>query len=316
MPAAYVVLSHTQPDQVARLARAILTSSPEASVFVTHDDRHHPAPVVDDERVHVHTHGRATDWGSWELVEVTLEAMRTARDTVDPDLVVLVSGQCYPVKPLETWEDDLLARGGWQGTARPLHYAPAWGSRHGTGDDELTRYTYRWFASRWLTRSLRRGGGSARAARALAHRVEPLLALRLVDRGRGVHVGVRRRVPAPAVRFQLGSQWLAVDRDHLELVLRALGPGTALRQLYERSVIPDESALQTVLSAATPPVASIPVSYSVWEPGADSTRTFTLDDLDEIRASGSPFCRKVHSGRSATLMDALDRGNGVGREGE
>ena len=314
MPTAYVVLSHTEADQVSRLAHAILRSSPDATVFVTHDARRTPAPVIDDERVHVRSHGRATDWGSWELVEVTLEAMRAARDAVDPDLVVVVSGQCYPVVPLATWERELLAVGGWQGTARELAYAPAWGSRHGTGDDELTRYTYRWYpVGGVLDGVLRAGHLPGRALWALAHRTEPLVSLRLVARGRGVHVGVRGRMPSPPSAIHLGSQWLALDRERLDLVLRELGEGRPLRRVYERSVIPDESAIQTVLARAQPPTVALPVSYSVWMAGDDTTRTFGLDDLDEIRASGSPFCRKVHTVRSAELMDALDRVNGVGR---
>ncbi|WP_020144756.1 hypothetical protein [Terracoccus sp. 273MFTsu3.1] len=313
MPTAYVVLSHTEADQVTRLVHAILRSSPEASVFVTHDARRTPAPVIDDDRVHVRSHGRPTDWGSWDLVEVTLEAMREARDTVDPDLLVLVSGQCYPVRPLAAWEDELVAAGGWQGTARELAYAPAWGSRHGAGDDERTRYTHRWYPVGALDGTLRSGRLPGRALWALAHRTEPLLSLRLVARGRGAHVGIRGRMPSGPSAIHLGSQWLAVDREHLDLVLRELEDGTPLRRLYERSVIPDESALQTVLARHRPPTVASPVSYSVWVPEDDATRTFELGDLDAIRASGSPFCRKVHTVRSAELMDALDRVNGVDR---
>ena len=313
MPAAYVVLSHTEADQVTRLVHAILRSSPEATVFVTHDGRRTPAPIIDDERVHVRSHGRATDWGSWELVEVTLEAMREARDTVDPDLLVLVSGQCYPVRPLAAWEDELLAVGGWQGTSRELAYAPAWGSRHGTGDDELTRYTHRWYRVGALDGVLRSGRLPGRALWALAHRTEPLVSLRVVARGRGAHVGLRGRMPSGPSAIHLGSQWLAVDRGRLDLVLGELGEGSPLRRVYERSVIPDESAIQTALARQQPPAVALPVSYSVWVPDDDTTRTFGIADLDEIRASGSPFCRKVHTVRSAELMDALDRVNGVGR---
>lgn len=312
MPTAYVVLSHTEAEQVTRLVRAILRSSPTATVFVTHDARRAVAPVLDDERVHVRSHGRPTDWGSWELVEVTLEAMRAARDAVDPDLVVLVSGQCYPVRPLAAWEDDLVAAGGWQGTARALAYEPAWGRRHGAGDDELTRYTYRWYGAGALDHVLRSGRLPGRALWALAHRTEPLVSLRTLARGRGAHVGLRRRMPSPRSAVHLGSQWLAVDREGLELVLRELAPGAPLRRLYERSLIADESALQTVLARWRPPTVARPVSYSVWLPDEDTTRTLGPPDLDEILASGSPFCRKVHTVHSAELMDALDRVNGVG----
>jgi len=313
VPAAYVVLSHTEADQVTRLVHAILRSSPEATVFVTHDARRTPAPVIDDERVHVRSHGRATDWGSWELVEVTLEAMREARDAVDPDLLVLVSGQCYPVRPLSAWEHELLAAGGWQGTARELAYAPAWGSRHGTGDDELTRYTHRWYPVGALDGVLRSGRLPGRALWALAHRTEPLVSLRVVARGRGAHVGLRGRMPSGSSATHLGSQWLALDRERLDLVLRELGEGSPLRRVYERSVIPDESAIQTALARQQPPTVARPVSYSVWVADDDATRTLDIDDLDAVLASGSPFCRKVHTVRSAELMDALDRVNGVGR---
>ena len=312
MPAAYVVLSHTEAPQVTRLVQAIRASSPSASVFVTHDARRHPAPEIDDPQVHVVSHGRETDWGSWELVDVTLDAMKTAQRVVDPDVLALVSGQCYPVRPLEAWEDELRAASGWQGTARALVYAPAWGRRYGTGDDELTRYAYRWYAvGRGLDRTLRAGRLPGRALWALAHRVEPLVSLRVVERGRGAHVGVRRRARPGEPVPRLGSQWLAVDREHLALVLAELAPGTHLRRLFECSVIPDESALQTVLAHAGPPRVERPVSYSVWVPEEDTTRTLTLEDLDEVRSSGSPFCRKVHTVRSAALTDALDRVNGV-----
>lgn len=312
MPAAYVVLSHTEADQVTRLVHAVLRSSPGSTVFVTHDARRFAAPLIDDDRVRVTTHGRPTDWGSWELVEVTLEAMRAAREAVDPDLLVLVSGQCYPVRPLAAWEAELRAAGGWQGTARALDYAPAWGRRYGTGDDELTRYAYRWApVGRHLDAVLRAGRLPGRALWALAHRTEPLISLRLVHRGRGAHVGLRRRLPAGTPPIRLGSQWLAVDRARLGVVLTELAEGTSLRRLFERSVIADEAALQTVLGGTGPPAVPLPVSYSLWVPEDDTTRTFGLDDLAEIRASGSPFCRKVHTVRSAELMDALDRVNGV-----
>ena len=90
-----------------------------------------------------------------------------------------------------------------------------------------------------------------------------------------------------------------------------LAEGTTLRRLYERSIIPDESAIQTVLARVQVPTTPIPTSFCVWEPHNHETRTLTLADLDEVRAAGPPFCRKVDSEKSAALMDALDRLNGV-----
>ncbi|GAA2168250.1 hypothetical protein FHX52_1917 [Humibacillus xanthopallidus] len=316
MPAAYVILSHGEGGQIPRLARAILSSSPDATVFVTHDARRGALPSLEVERVHSRAHGRRSDWGSWDLVAVTLEAMQWARDTVDPDLVVVLSGQCYPARPLLEWESELRAAGGgWQGTATPLVYTPAWGRRQGSGDDNLTRYAYRWFRARPIDGALRAEDRSAKVMWAVAHRTEPVLSLRNVSRGRGAYVGLRR-LESPRRRrdrgaVYMGSQWLAMDRRLLATVLEELTEGSELRRRYEHSIIPDESAIQTVLARVQPPTVSVPTSYCVWEPDKDETRTMTVDDLADIRASTSPFCRKVDPDRSAELLDALDRSTGV-----
>ncbi|WP_309064579.1 hypothetical protein [Microbacterium sp.] len=312
--AVYVVLSHRDWPQVRRLAGAILRSSPSARVVVVHDDRQEAFPATaGDDRIEIRTHGLATDWGSWELVEATLDAFAHARRAYDPRLVVLISGQDYPARPLGEWEAEALAAPSWIGRAQPLRYTPRWGRRRGDGDDRLTRYAYRWFrspASRWGMRPPVRLAAAWRWVRsAIALRLEPLVSARVVARGRGVHYGVRRlRSPFTAEQpCWFGDQWVAVRREELDRLLDVdLAPGSRLRRVYRRSIIPDESALVTPLSWIAPPAALPRVSHHRWDDDADRVLTWTLDDLDAIVASGSPFCRKVEAGVSDTLMDALD----------
>ncbi|MFM6851603.1 MAG: hypothetical protein ACKOVB_21130, partial [Terrabacter sp.] len=224
----YVVLSHSPAERLVQLVQAIRRSSPESWVLVMHDDRRNAPPVIADPRVEVHTHGLRTDWGSWALVEATLAGMRRAKDLADPDLTVLISSQCHPARPLSGWEQELFAAGGWQGEARPLTYRPRWGAAPGTGDDTASRYTYRWMRFGPVDRALGRKGFAARALWALAHRTEPLVSLRMVERGAGAYLGVRRlRSPFGDDRpCMFGSQWLAVDRVGLDQVLTELAPGT------------------------------------------------------------------------------------------
>ncbi|GAA2032755.1 hypothetical protein GCM10009819_16010 [Agromyces tropicus] len=314
--AAYVVLTHDDWNQAARLVRAIRSSSPDAYVLVAHDARTTPFPsATTDPHVEVLAHGLATDWGSWELVEATLLAFEHVRDRVDPDLVCLVSGRDYPVRRLDEWEAEAVAAGGWIGEARELHYTPHWGRRRGEGDDQLTRYTYRWFRSPAARLGLRPGAGAAnrlwrRIRGAVALRAEPLLGVRVVTRGRGLHYGVRRlRTPFSDERPCFGgSQWIALGRPELDRLLdEDLAAGSPLRRLYRRSVIPDESALVTALSWNAPPNGMPPVTQVQWDVAEDRPTTRTLADLEALRASGSPFCRKVDPRESAELMDALDR---------
>ncbi|GGI46685.1 hypothetical protein SAMN04489721_3037 [Agromyces flavus] len=297
-----------------RLAQAILASSPSSRVLIAHDGRHETFPTrVPDERIEIVEHGLAADWGSWELVEAMLEALIQARERTDPDLVCLISGQDYPVRRLEEWESEAIAAQGWIGSAEPIDYTPRWGRRRGVGSDNLTRYAYRWFrtpASRMGIRVPGRSGDFLRRLRdAIALRAEPLVSVRHVTRGRGVYWGVRR-IPSPfgpTTPCWYGSQWLALHRRELDRLVHVdLAPGSRLRRLYRRSIIPDESALVTALAWRRPPAPLPPVSHMVWDVARDEPKTWTRDDLEILLDSGSPFCRKVDPVASTTLLDALD----------
>lgn len=311
---AYVVLTHKDWPQVQRLVGAILASSPVAFVLVAHDSRVTRFPTgVDDPRVEVFEHGLATDWGSWELVEATLRSFEHVRSRADPALVVLISGQDYPVRRLVDWEAEVLAAGSWVGTAEQLHYTPHWGRRRGDGQDPLTRYTHRWFQTPLARRGIRFGGRVGRLLRrvrgAVALRTEPLLSVRVVTRGRGVFWGVRRRTPfSPERPCYSGSQWVALRRPELDHLLdEDLAAGSRLRRFYRHTIIPDESALVTPLSWRAAPAGLTPVTRVVWDPALDQPNTCSLDDFEELVCSGSAFCRKVDPIASAALMDELDR---------
>jgi hypothetical protein len=310
--AAYVVLSHRDPDQVERLVAAIRRSSPRAHVVVAHDGRQSPAPRALDEQVHVWEHGLRTDWGSWELVEATLGAFERARALADPSLVALVSGADYPTRDLAVWERDFVAAGGgWVGEAQPLHYRPRWGRRYGEGRDDLTRYTYRWIPlpDSGLTRRLpRRVEEVRRRVRdALFLAVEPALSRRFVARGRGAHLGVRRlRTPFSGSRpCYKGSQWVAMDRGLLDRLLETAGPGSALARFYKHTIIPDESLIPTVLSWAAPP-SPAPLTYLAHIDGPEGPRLLVEADLADIVSSEAVFCRKVSSPASDSLLAALE----------
>jgi hypothetical protein len=309
--AAYVVLTHANWPQSERLAAAILRSSPQARVLIAHDDRREVFPrSVGDPRIAVYRHGLSSDWGSWELVRATLAAFDRARDLFDPDLVVLLSGADYPTRPLAAWEAEALAADGWVGTAEPLRYRTRWGRRRGDGDDRYTRYAFRWFRPPWHASAAAAPAWWLRIREALALRLEPVFGMRFVTRGRGLHYGfVRWPAPfGPGRPCYFGSQWLAVRRPELDRLLdEDFAAGSRLTSLYRRTVIPDESALVTALAWRQMPSTLAPVSHTRWDVASDTAVTFTAADLDDIVASGSPFCRKMDPARSGELMDLLDQ---------
>lgn len=309
---AYVLLSHRDPDLVERTARRIRASSPGAEILILHDDRSAPAPAA-AAGVTVRTHGLRTDWGSWDIVEAMLAGLRWAHHEVAAELVLIISGQDYPTRPLRAWEDELLASGAHAClVSRPLRYQPKWGTTLGVGDDDLTRYAYRWWNLRRLA-SLPSGPASIRRhARRVRDgiflRLEPVVGYREVARGRGAFLGVRRlRSPFSAARpCWKGSQWMALDSVALAEVLDLLTAHPSLTQIYRHTVIPDESLIQTVLGWSGLPVRQAEVTYADWPDPREAPRVLTLDDLPAIVEAGTPFCRKVDTRHSSELLDALD----------
>jgi hypothetical protein len=309
------VLTHGDAPPIQRLVGRILALSPSCGVVVCHDARLSEPPVFPDDRVVVIDHGRRTDWGSWDLVLASLDGFAAARKAFDPELFVLVSGSDYPARLLDEWERTFWsAGGGWVGSAVPLAYRPRWGRPQGSGQQDWTRYAYRWFplpTGRWIDASEH---PLARALRwgviKLGHYLEPALSVRFLSRGLGIRIGLRRvRTPfRGTLRCMKGSQWMALDRRLYDAVLRRHETERLLRSTYRWSVIPDESYLQSLLSALQPPQAGPPLSYVRWIMEGEEERpaTLSVEELPAIIASGAPFCRKTAPEVSDGLLDALD----------
>jgi hypothetical protein len=107
---AYLVVSHRAPDQVLRLVRA-LGEHPNADVVVRHDPRHAPLDPVALARAggRPHEDGRDVEWGGWTYLLMLLGALERIAAELDPDWVIVLSGQDYPVRPLYEVRERLAA---------------------------------------------------------------------------------------------------------------------------------------------------------------------------------------------------------------
>lgn len=313
MRAAYLILSHRSPDQVERLMSAIRHSSPEAGVVVMHDSRRTSPPHPIDDLSAVVEHGLASDWGSWGIVEATVTGFRIADDLYQPQLLTLISGDAYPARPLQAWESEFLASGSaWQGVIHELRYQPRWGRRFGGGDDDFTRYHYFWLAlpgGRFLGTSRNRLATLLRTQLyRVGHYAEPVLDVRNVARGRGMHVGIRHLEPLVRVGSVVkGAQWMALRRDAVQHVLTFTAAHPVHKFIHRHTIIPDESYIQSLLASSGYQIRPQPVTFVKWDPLADEPKLLVnQSDLSEAIASGAPFCRKLLAGPSDWLMHELD----------
>lgn len=317
----YLVFCHRQPELVVRLARAVTGFSPAAEVVVRHDRPGLFDGVELPPRTRELVSTTTITWGSWAMVAAQLEALEWVDRHVDPDWTVLVSGQDYPVRDLGAWEDEVVASGvdAWV-AARPLDPTRR-ESRTMEREDWLTRrYTYRWRPlprtrpERWAHPVVRR------VARAAWYRWGSRLQVgwAVNEMPRGLPWMVGRRLPAPVRSARspwYGEQWMALDRAAAAAVVETDARDRAVRQRFERSLIPDESYFQTVVcSDPTLTVADRSLSWKHFTGFDPHPREVTVDDVETARTAGRPFVRKVDLSAPAVL-DRLDAAVAADRQG-
>jgi hypothetical protein len=288
----YLVVSHRNPGQVLRLVRA-LRESPAAQVVVRHDQRHSRLGAAELEQAggRVLRDELTVEWGDPSYLRMLLAAFERVAADLDPDWLMLLSGQDYPLRPLSQVEKRLAAseHDAYLGTAWRLETAappppPA--------EEFFLRYGYLHLKAPpglgWLPRRLRR----------LAY-----------FRDRPRRVGIRRpRLPfRDDLRCWVSSDWPTLDRNALETVLRTARHERRLMRHYDRTVAPTESFFATALmNAPGLSVSHDDRRFVRFQPGAPNPDVLGSNDLEELKASRADFARKFDAGRDERILDLLD----------
>jgi Core-2/I-Branching enzyme len=284
----YIVLSHRNPEQVVRLVR-VLREGPAARVLVRHDPRWERLTAGEIEAAGAEPleDGIKARWGGWSQLQLILECLREAAARRDPDWVLVLSGQDYPLRPLADIEADLDAS---PADARLGDVRPVETQRPATGEDEFfVRCRYRHYARpRVFPSSL---PGPIRPL-AYARDLPPL-------------VGVRRIQPAP-LRFHSSADWLTLGRAALRSVLAA-SENRRLMRYFRRVAVPSESFFASVLLANPAVIVERDNRrFSSFAHGAPHPDTLTSDDLDRMLSFGADFARKFDITVDSHVLDVLD----------
>lgn len=287
MTVVYIVISHRTPEQVVRLVR-VLREGPSARVLVRHDPRGERL-----ERKQLETAGGElledrlkTKWGGWSQLKLILGCLREAVTRHDPDWVLVLSGQDYPLRPLAAIEADLRDS---PADARLGSVRRVEARRPAAGDDEFfLRCRYRHYARPRVLPSL------PRPIRPLAYArdLPPL-------------VGVRRVGPAP-LAFHASADWLTLGRAGIRAVLAA-SENRRLTRHFRRVAVPTESFFASVLLGDPSLIVERDNRrFSPFAPGSPHPDTLTSDDYDRLLASGADFARKFDVTRDPHVLDLLD----------
>lgn len=103
----YLILSHTEPQQIVRLARILGENGEDSSIVIRHDYTNCPLDKSDFQQIpnlHLLPPIKSVDWGGISFVKAIVEAMKYIQANIDYDWLIVVSGQDYPISPVNEIE--------------------------------------------------------------------------------------------------------------------------------------------------------------------------------------------------------------------
>ncbi|MBW4027486.1 MAG: beta-1,6-N-acetylglucosaminyltransferase [Acidobacteria bacterium] len=284
---AYLILAHTDPEQLKRLVIRLLDHS-EADVFV-HVDRKTawgqveiPAPLRS--RV-VWLDNRITIWWAGShIVQATIALLRAALAKQELySHIVLLSGLDYPLLPSAKIHERLLANPHHQWMSAMLLSDSPIHSRH------VDRF---WFEDRIL--------GEGVPDKLLRKALEVLL------------LPVKRQSKQA---FYIGSQWWALSAECALYLLSSIDSNTELLNFVQYTFAPDEYFFHTLVYNSPfrdqcPPVVQWKEGlspYTMADLHMVDLGGATIDCYPTLKGSNKLFIRKVTSNKSQTLLDRIDQ---------
>jgi hypothetical protein len=290
---AFLILGHTDAHQLARLCAAL---GPYDDIFI-HVDRKTPdcffaVPLPSNAqliqpRIFV-------QWADVSVVHATLLLIENALSSSGDYLrLVLLSGTCYPIKPIEQLREHFIR----QPNRNEIKYVNLL-----EGPTKALRRISRWHFRRPLICKTQNELLSVanKAVRKVAY-----LAVRSLDRGFQQYF--------PDLTPYFGSQWWALTPAAANYALHFSRKTPELLAYMRHCWAPDEIFFHTVLGNSE--YAAGPEPYTqdlsrvanlhIVQPAA--SKIFRYCDLPEVMASDKFFVRKLETGASDKLADAIDR---------
>ena len=227
VPLAFLVLAHDDPDHLRRLCRML---SPHP-VYVHLDAK---AGSVERFTNGLPANARLIDqrfpvwWAGFEMVEATLALIRQAMQNGGANHTVLLSGHCYPIKPIAALAD-MLAQEPDTDHIQLVPIQP--------GSTLVNMIGRHWRQRPFVPESWRNRCRYLARADDFLRRVRNRLA-RAVGRRFSNEI-------APAVPYQ-GSQWWALTHATLVRVCDFIDANPVLARAYRTTFAPDEMFFHTV----------------------------------------------------------------------
>lgn len=215
---AFLVLGHQDPLQLKRLCRSLQPHS----VFLHLDAKakdFSPEAFLGIPNISLVEPRTAVHWGDFSSVTATLKLLQSAHDSGPFDRYVLLSGACYPVKPMAALEMNFASDE----------------TREWINLTEITResHLYTLISRHW--------------------QMEPFVRLKRLDAQLRAAWNKVSRFFGRNFKEELGmtpyfgSQWWALTRDCVGMILRFIAERPSFIESYQTIYAPDEQFFHTIV---------------------------------------------------------------------
>lgn len=288
MRVAYLVTAYRDLTHLQRLCSALRREDPRGLVLVQFDGGSPLAAQAAELDLWVRFTDEPIRWGDGTYVRSMVDSLRALTEE-RWDWVVVLSGQDYPVRPLEELHME-LEHGG--------HSAYSLVSGCIPGDpppprELVERYLYRywWTKRRW-----------PRVLRALARRSAPLIAglsrhrllIQPRPRGAGPGMGIKRRTTifSRSRPCCMGLDYVAISRTSVDGLLGILEREPAVLDYFASTFVPSEALFASMVRWVDPETVANRSFHFMHFKGRANPREVTEDDLQEMWHRGVFFARK------------------------
>lgn len=307
----YIIQTFKDLTQIRRLVNVIRRSDPAGVVIITHNSeafRISPSDFPDSSRVHVINRegGSRIDFS---LVEAYLGALDYARNQeINFDWVINLTGQCYPVRPLQELVN-LLEEAEVDGFIRHFQVFDESGKGGGIWpyEEAHSRYHYLYYWRLTLTEPAWLWRQILGVIRVILHRTQPWLRL---DTSFGLQIGWLDSSNILDRNFSLfGGPWsMTLSRRAVDYLSEFSRTNAEIKTHFSLMNIPSEVYPHTILR--NNPDLKLSEHQHVFFDSLLTKRGRPLilgvEDLDRIWASGLFFARKFDPKIDSQVLDRLD----------
>ncbi len=304
MKIAYLIQSHTNPEQIYRLVEIIQKSSHDAKILVSHDFSSCNLDVLFLQKSGVQIlpcKGRRSDF---VLIQGYLNAIKWLKNhQINYDWLIYLSGQDYPIQPISEIED-FLEKTSYDGFLESFNVFSE--SSHWTMHEGKSRYLFKYQKNNTLSK-LPLEVKKILAPIKIVNYLQPLIRINLAYDMLGI-----RGTSIFNNQFICygGSFFTTLSRKCVEYLYQFCQEHPQVVEFYTQVCSPEESFIQTIL-----------INSRLFNLSDDSKRYFdfsqtsgdgrpkilTINDYDAIAKSQAHFARKFNIYKDRKILDALDK---------